>query len=279
MDSVFEEQVIASLQERGYQVHPQVGIAGFFIDLAIADEKVPGRYLIGIECDGASYHDARSARDRLRQSVLEDHGWTIHRIWSTDWFQRPRAELERVVSAIEQAKAEALSGGGVAGASGTRAVPVEVVTIERADVTEIGLEQVDKAAGPSPFYEEAVLMPQVTSELHEAPTGMIAGLARETVDAEGPIHTDEVVTRIRTARGLQRAGNRIDSHVGNAIRIAVNSGEVLRSGDFLLKPGAEIRLRDRSAALSPSLRRLELIPPMENRRGLEGRRRPESWSY
>lgn len=264
MDSVFEEQVMAALQERGYQVHPQVGIAGFFIDLAIADESVPGRYLIGIECDGASYHDARSARDRdrLRQAVLEDHGWTIHRIWSTDWFQRPRAELERVISAIDRAKAEALSGG-AAVTRGRRAVPVEVVTIERADVTEIGLEQIDQAGGQSSLYEEAVLTPQVTSELHEAPTGMIAGLVRETVEVEGPIHTDEVVTRIRTAWGLHRAGNRIDAHVGNAIRVAVNSGEVLRSGEFLLKPGAEIRLRDRSGAASPSLRRLEMIPPME----------------
>jgi len=34
---------------------------------------------------------SRSARDRdrLRQQVLEDRGWQIHRIWSTDWFQRP----------------------------------------------------------------------------------------------------------------------------------------------------------------------------------------------
>ncbi|HEV7246171.1 MAG TPA: DUF3320 domain-containing protein [Shinella sp.] len=270
MDSVFEEQVMAALQERGYQVHPQVGIAGFFIDLAIADDNVPGRYLIGIECDGASYHDARSARDRdrLRQAVLEDHGWTIHRIWSTDWFQRPRAELERVVSAIERAKAEALSGGTV-GSRASRAVPVEVVTIERTDVTEIGLEQVDQPTGSSPFYEEAVLNPQVTGELHEAPTAMIATLVRETVDVEAPIHTDEVVTRIRTAWGLLRAGNRIDAHVGNAIRVAVNNGDVVRSGEFLLKPGAEIGLRDRSAAVSPSLRRLELIPLMEIDAGLK----------
>ncbi len=80
MDSVFEEQVLSALQEKGYQVHPQVGIAGFFIDLAVADETVPGKYILGIECDGVAYHDSRSARDRdrLRQAVLEDHGWTIY---------------------------------------------------------------------------------------------------------------------------------------------------------------------------------------------------------
>ena len=108
MDSVFEEQVADALQARGYQVHPQVGLAGFFIDLAIADAERPGRYILGIECDGVAYHDARSARDRdrLRQAVLEDHGWIIHRIWSSDWFQRPKAELEKVIAAIERAKVE-----------------------------------------------------------------------------------------------------------------------------------------------------------------------------
>lgn len=268
MDSVFEEQIMAALQERGYQVHPQVGIAGFFIDLAVADEAVPGRYLLGIECDGAEYHSSRSARDRdrLRQSVLEDHGWTIHRIWSTDWFQRPKAELDRLIAAIEQAKTNALSGDHVAQAA-ARAVPVEVVTIERADVTEIGLQQVSFES-TTPLYEEASLTPNFTTELHEAPLGVLVGLIKQTVEVEGPIHRDEVITRIRTAWGLQRAGNRIDSHVGNAINTAVNAAHVYRSGDFLLWPGAEIRVRDRTAVASPSLRRIEMIPPMEIDQGL-----------
>ncbi|NKL79039.1 DUF3320 domain-containing protein [Rhizobium leguminosarum] len=268
MDSVFEEQIMAALQERGYQVHPQVGIAGFFIDLAVADGAVPGRYLLGIECDGAEYHSSRSARDRdrLRQAVLEDHGWNIHRVWSTDWFQRPKAELDRLIAAIEQAKANALSGDHVAQAA-TRAVPVEVVTIERADVTEIGLQQVSFES-TTPLYEEVSLTPNTATELHEAPLGALVGLIKQTVEAEGPIHRDEVITRIRTAWGLQRAGNRIDSHVGNAINTAVNAAHVYRSGDFLLWPGAEIRVRDRTAVASPSLRRIEMIPPMEIDQGL-----------
>lgn len=106
MDSVFEEQVASALQKRGYQVHPQVGIAGFFIDLAIADPDLPGRYLLGIECDGSAYHSSRSARerDRLRQAVLEDHGWIIHRIWSTDWFQRPEEQLQKLFTLLRMQK-------------------------------------------------------------------------------------------------------------------------------------------------------------------------------
>jgi len=270
MDSTFEEQVMSSLQEHGYQVHPQVGIAGFFIDLAVADAEVPGRYLIGVECDGAEYHLSRSARDRdrLRQAVLEDHGWTIHRIWSSDWFQRPKAELDRLVTAIERAKSDALAN--PSGYHGTsRAVPVEVVTIERTDVTEIGLESVGNANASSSRYEEAQLRPNVVGELHEAPLGVVVGLVKQTVTAEGPIHQDEIVTRIRSAWGLQRAGARIETHVRSAIDVAVRSGDVVQDGRFLMLKDAPIVLRDRREVISQSLRKIEFIPPMEIDQGLK----------
>ena len=90
-ESEFELQVYEMLVEKGYTVHQQVGCADFYIDLAIVHPEDPGRYLLGIECDGASYHSARSSRDRdcLRQAVLERKGWNIYRIWSTDWFKSP----------------------------------------------------------------------------------------------------------------------------------------------------------------------------------------------
>jgi very-short-patch-repair endonuclease len=92
-DSIFEEQVAARLTALGHDVKTQIGTAGFFVDLAVSDPKKPGRFVLGIECDGAQYHSSRSARDRdrLRQNVLEAHGWVLHRIWSTDWFLPARA--------------------------------------------------------------------------------------------------------------------------------------------------------------------------------------------
>jgi superfamily I DNA and/or RNA helicase/very-short-patch-repair endonuclease len=93
-DSPFEDEVIAAIRKLGYEVEPQVGSAGFYIDAAIKDPKFPGRYMLAVECDGASYHSSRSARDRdrLRQSVLESLGWRFYRIWSTDWFRSPEKE-------------------------------------------------------------------------------------------------------------------------------------------------------------------------------------------
>ncbi|EZP50038.1 DUF3320 domain-containing protein [Sphingomonas sp. RIT328] len=263
-DSVFEEQIARALQEKGYQVHRQVGLAGFFIDLAVADADRPGRYLLGIECDGASYHDARSARDRdrLRQSVLESHGWSIHRVWSTDWFQRPNEQLELIIARIEAAKLEhdALA----AGRKAHRAVPYDIVAIEREDVTEIGLAAAEEPKPPR-LYEEAVVSrpDHIVCDIHEAPRGIISALAEKVVDVEGPVHVDEVVGRIRSAWGLKRAGGRIHEAVEIAVEVSVRTGRLRRDGDFLSLPDRQPRIRDRSAVTSLTLRRCEALPPAE----------------
>jgi very-short-patch-repair endonuclease len=86
-DSPLRAAVWKALHGRAGEVDTQVGCAGYRIDLARARPRTPGRYLLGIECDGAFYHSAKTARDRdrLRQSVLEGLGWRIERVWSTEW--------------------------------------------------------------------------------------------------------------------------------------------------------------------------------------------------
>lgn len=263
-DSVFEAQVATALQARGYQIHPQVGIAGFFIDLAVADPERPGRYILGIECDGDAYHRSLSARDRdrLRQAVLEDHGWIIHRIWSTDWFQRPQEQLSKVIGAIEAAKIE-LDERLETGRVRQRAVPVEVVTIDRGEVVEIGLNDVVDEPREARAYVEASPTAIPGVELHESPVGRLAALVEEVVRVEGPVHLDEVVARIRSAWGLQRSGGRIQAAVERAAQVAVSDGRVRRDGDFLIVPGAEIRVRSRADVGSPTLRKPEMLPPAE----------------
>ena len=99
----FERSVRSVLESRNYEVAPQVGVAGFFIDLAIKNPKKPGAFLLGIECDGATYHSSKSARDRdrLREEILRSRGWKLHRIWSTDWFKNRTREIDKMFRLIE----------------------------------------------------------------------------------------------------------------------------------------------------------------------------------
>jgi len=100
-DSDFEREVYEFLQSNGYSVDPQVGCSGFRIDIGL---KLPNSsdYVLAIECDGASYHSFKNARDRdrLRQEILERMGWKFYRIWSTDWFKNKSFEQQRLLEAV-----------------------------------------------------------------------------------------------------------------------------------------------------------------------------------
>lgn len=95
-DSDFEDHVIRQLKSIGCEAVPQVGAAGYFIDIGVKHPDWPYGFILGVECDGAAYHSSKSARDRdrLRQEVLEGLGWRFHRIWSTDWFTDPNRQAE-----------------------------------------------------------------------------------------------------------------------------------------------------------------------------------------
>jgi very-short-patch-repair endonuclease len=88
------------------KAHPQVGVAKYRIDIGIVHPDKPRSYILGLECDGATYHSSKAARDRdrLRQSVLEELNWRIYRVWSTDWYRDPEREFARLIQNIESAR-------------------------------------------------------------------------------------------------------------------------------------------------------------------------------
>jgi very-short-patch-repair endonuclease len=101
-DSIFEERVATQLRAKGWTVQTQVGVSRFRIDLGIVHPDRPGRFLAGIECDGATYHSSPTARDRdrVRHAILTSLGWRLVRLWSTDYFIDPERALERVHMAL-----------------------------------------------------------------------------------------------------------------------------------------------------------------------------------
>jgi very-short-patch-repair endonuclease/DNA polymerase III delta prime subunit len=255
LDSPFEEAVKRAIESHGYVVHPQVGSSGFFVDLAVVNPDRPGQYLLGIECDGATYHSARSARerDRQRQAVLEDHGWSIYRIWSTDWFQRPQQELAKAIEAIENAR----SGG--AGAQQDLGIEPNEPIIKREEKVEVD-DPVSLAGIP---YEEARLTVDTRWEIHEVTRSSLAEIVKKVVVCEAPIHSDEIIVRIRSAWGLGRAGRRIQDAVMGALDMLIRRKELTRAGSFISNNETEVKVRDRRGVESSSLRKPERIAPEE----------------
>ena len=243
-ESPFEESVYELLRSEGYTVKKQVGCAGYRIDLAVVDPTAPGRYLIGIECDGAPYHSSPIARDRdrLRQQQLERKGWKLHRIWSTDWYRNRAETRRRLLEVVERAKVEKLP-------PVSTSEPVDPPQPTDQDSSESEL----KSSVPLPIAEQVQdyqtcqdLGIPIRGELSKKTGYQLAKAVTQIVHIESPVHIHEVALRIRQL-WRSRSGKRINNVIERNIAAAQKSNTIQRKGDYLWTiDDREVKVRHRT---------------------------------
>ncbi len=266
-DSPFEEDVARVVRDLGYLVDMQVGSAGFRIDLAARRPDRPGRYILAIECDGATYHSALWARerDRLREDVLTNMGWRFHRIWSTDWFQRRGAEIAKLRAALEAAP------DGIGHKPTPMAVPTVAALPPALQVPQAQVAQ-PEATKYSYFSASAaaVIGPSFTRDADQIDTSALARLIRAVIGHEGPMHADEVARRVATGLDLEHAGPRIVRAVTRGLaHLSQMDASIKREDNFWFTMGqaADCPVRSRAGVL-PSTSKAEMLPPIEIRAAL-----------
>lgn len=233
-ESPFETAVIRLLRDRNWVVHPQVGCSGYRVDIGVVDPRAPGRYLVGIECDGRTYHSGATARDRdrLRQHILEGLGWKIHRIWSTDWWLNPEGEIQKVLAVLQSLLDQ---------------VEIETETVvasaEPPDDASPGFD--NDASAPKP---EQAAIPQSHAETvkifvpdtvapgdseafyeHRASQHLTSALVK-VIETEGPISDAVLFRKLARAWGLQRTGSGIVERLKSLVPTSVertNEGSVV----------------------------------------------------
>jgi very-short-patch-repair endonuclease len=214
-ESPFEEDVIQVVRELGYTPVPQVGVAGYRIDIGIRHPDRPGEYVLAVECDGAAYHSAKAARDRdrLRQQVLEGLGWRVHRIWGLSWVRDRRGQIERLRLAIEAAVA------------GVEVAAPAVVAPRKATVV---VEDVDLDAPPSwavPFVRgqaDPVHCPYPPQAKEARPH--LRRYFEQLIGSEAPVHEDLLLASFRTDWGVGRVGHVIKENIRASLARATVGG-------------------------------------------------------
>lgn len=222
-DSPFEEAIYDFLSSKGYEVVTQVGCSGFRIDMAIKHPTQNGKFAIGIECDGASYHSSRTARerDRLRQTVLEDMGWTIYRIWSTDWIKNQQSEEEKLVNAIEATLA------GIGSKESLESA------LEETDSSEISTIEIEEAIETSNENSVGYGFSEYESVKYwKFWNGDVAETIKRTIEDQQPIHFEALCRILAPIWGNQKATNVIRREVNYYFRWHLND-IVKVDGDFV----------------------------------------------
>ena len=249
--SPFQEAVAGKLRSLGYQVDEEIESGGRFIDLAVVDPIAPGRYALGIECDGATYHSSRTARerDRIREAHLRDLGWKLHRIWSTDWFRNPDRELKKATEAIDSALA------------GERE-PSKPMQRKQSNVPRMPLPGSQQAYSV-PIYEIARFgtYPWIT-DIDSPGDAYFTEVICKIVRIEGPVHVDVVKRRIAEHFDewlTKKLSGQLDEYISRA----VSTGSIKRQGVFLWSARSRsVIVRDRSD-LPSNIRKIEYVAAEE----------------
>lgn len=198
-DSPFEESVYDFLISKGYNVTTQVGCSGFRIDMAIKNPLQSGKFTLGIECDGATYHSSRTARerDRLRQEVLENMGWRIYRIWSTDWIKDPKYEKERLITAVEDSLKKTQN---------TNETQTEYSQL----IDDIVIEEpIERSKNSNEFGFVGYKLCRPEEYIHKNPQDAL----KTILEVEQPIHFEELCRRMAPLYGRQKATSVVRSEI------------------------------------------------------------------
>lgn len=236
LESPFEESVYNLLISKGLKIRTQVGCSGYKVDLAVLDDNSPGKYVLGIECDGAYYHSSRTARDRdrLRQQVLEDLNWNIYRIWSTDWFKNPQVELDKLLNAIDKAKKGEFS---------KKKLKFE---------TAYKIDYKNRASNNLKFKIKSYTLTPIESCRRLAQNyfdtfSKSTYVLKAIVEHEGPIHREEAWKRTANYFGYRAVGKRIRRYLQQVEDTCIYKKMIKKKGEFywpldMYKP--QVRKRD-----------------------------------
>lgn len=240
LESPFEESVYKFIVNHGYKVVTQVGCSGYRIDMAIKHPQIPGRFVLAIECDGASYHSARTARerDRLRQMVLEDIGWKFHRIWSTDWIKDPYNEGNKLLEIIKKSietyqepmsiKKNPMNNGDDLSKRKNSSSP---------NIFEIVIENDTNSDNPFNFqYYELVDPEKIFYKVNGDNFEKYNQVILEIVKAEYPIHKENLINRLlifsESKRVTPTLKRQVESHINNYL-----SEDIVLKGDYIWLKG------------------------------------------
>ncbi len=253
IDTPFELSVYEELTKRGLNIVPRVGQSGYRIDFGVISNEDPNCFIAGIECDSTNYYSASTARDRdrLRQKVLEDLGWTIIRVWSIDWWRDKAGQIERVLRMIAQAQNKEVSP-----ANDSQSVEIsEVINLEptKHNFDPIIQESTaphrafgnlndssnavylnDDQAPSVPPYKLTLLSPFGTAEeFAQVPGAQIVEILQRIIVRETPIHITDISKRVASFWEITRLNKQIKERIDQSLSELVRLNKIIIKSDFI----------------------------------------------
>ena len=255
--NIMVRQICEMLAEQGYIATPCVGRSNFKVDIAVSTAEQPEKYIMGILCDGKTYYETKTTRDReiVQPNVMKMLGWHVMRVYSIDWYENQKRSIQQILDELKAHES-----------AEDKPEPVEATPILKAfDAGNIRkadiLKEPAKNQGQIPYVEAEITVPATEKTAYDPTASYNAKVIRQIISKEQPITDGYLCKRVARLFGFGHAGANIQKAV--ALASAKFYRDPLTLGDVVSLWIDEAASKDYKSYRSPSPRSITEIPVRE----------------
>ena len=223
--SVMVRQICDMLTARGYMAKPNVGRSNFKVDIAVSTTEHPEKYILGILCDGKTYYETKTTRDReiVQPNVMRMLGWRVMRVYSIDWYENRERSIQQILDCLKETgrQGDRETGRKEEGErrkdapTASQSVLIRdnpLLNIKKTDI----LKEPIRNQGQTPYIEAEVTVPAIDKASYDPTAGYNAKVIRQILAKEQPITEGYLCRRVARLFGFGHVGANVQKAVALA---------------------------------------------------------------
>ena len=255
--NVMVRQICDMLTEHGYMAKPNVGRSNFKVDIAVSTTEHPEKYILGILCDGKTYYETKTTRDReiVQPNVMRMLGWRVMRVYSIDWYENRERSIQQILDELKGNETA-----DVKPAAEKDDIPLKAFCTDHIKKTDI-LKEPERNQGQIPYIEAEVTVPAIDKAAYDPTAAYNTKVIRQILAKEQPITEGYLCKRVARLFGFGHAG----ANIQKAVSIAMTKfyRDPLSLGGVSSLWLDETSSKDYKTYRSPSPRSITEIPVCE----------------
>ena len=211
--NVMVRQICDMLTEQGYMAKPNVGRSNFKVDIAVSTAEHPEKYILGILCDGKTYYETKTTRDReiVQPNVMRMLGWRVMRVYSIDWYENRERSIQQILDELKENEAA-----DVKPETEKDDIPLKAFCADHIKKTDI-LKEPERNQGQIPYIEAEVTVPAIDKAAYDPTAAYNTKVTRQILAKEQPITEGYLCKRVARLFGFGHAGANIQKAVSIAM--------------------------------------------------------------
>ena len=256
--NIMVSQICEMLSEQGYIAKPCVGRSNFKVDIAVSTHENPEKYILGILCDGKTYYETKTTRDReiVQPSVMNMLGWSVMRVYSIDWYENRERCLSQILDALKTNE----SGDFQVEQENTGSDSCYSFNADTINGEDI-VEDLPKNEKQQPYVEADVTVPTIDKSMYDPTADYNLKVIRQIITTEQPVTEGYLCKRVAKIFGFGHAGSNIQKAISHASKFLYR--DPVSVGDASILWLNETSAQNYQTYRAPSPRVITEIPACE----------------